>query len=69
MLRRSSNVSRHEVIEKGRQDLHSIVISDEIETTMRLIGATSLDQLDERYVNCRKLEWELVNFSPRASKL
>ena len=35
------------------------VLSDEIETTMRLMGVTSLDQLNDFYVNARQLENDL----------
>ena len=35
------------------------VLSEEIETTMRLIGVTSLDQLSPKYVNTKRLEMEL----------
>jgi len=37
------------------------VLSDEIETAMRLIGARSLDQLNGSFVNSKKLELELVD--------
>ena len=36
-----------------------LVLSEEIETTMRLIGVTSLDQLSPKYVNTKRLEMEL----------
>jgi len=35
------------------------VLSDEIETSMRLLGVTSLDQLDEFCVNTTVLERDL----------
>jgi len=35
------------------------LLSEEIETTMRLLGVTSLDQLNERYVNYSLLLREL----------
>jgi L-lactate dehydrogenase (cytochrome) len=35
------------------------VLSEEIETTMRLIGVTSLDQLGPNYVNTKQLDVEL----------
>lgn len=35
------------------------VLSDEIESTMRLLGVTSLDQLNEDHVNAAILEREL----------
>ena len=44
----------------------SAVLSDEIETTMRLMGVTDLDQLNEFYVNALPLEHELPH---RISKL
>lgn len=37
------------------------MLSDEIETTMRLIGATSVDQLNGSFVNTKRLELELVD--------
>ncbi|KAK5073994.1 hypothetical protein LTR64_006865 [Lithohypha guttulata] len=37
------------------------LLSDEIETTMRLIGATSIDQLNPAMVNTKRLELELVD--------
>lgn len=36
-----------------------LVLSEEIETTMRLIGITSLEQLNPSYVNTTVLEREL----------
>jgi L-lactate dehydrogenase (cytochrome) len=36
------------------------VLSDEIETTMRLLGVTSLDQLNEFYINTSAVESELT---------
>jgi L-lactate dehydrogenase (cytochrome) len=41
------------------ESLTSVVISEEIETTMRLIGVTGLDQLTPHYVNTTILEQEL----------
>ena len=35
------------------------VLSDEIETTMRLMGVTDLDQLNDFYVNALALEHEV----------
>ena len=35
------------------------MLSDEIETTMRLMGVTDLNQLDELYVNTSLLSQEL----------
>jgi hypothetical protein len=35
------------------------VLSEEIETTMRNMGATSLDQLNPSFVNTKRLELEL----------
>jgi hypothetical protein len=56
--------------------LVDLVLSEEIETTMRLIGVTSLEQLNPSYVNTTLLElelrsnWNLVlGKGPRASKL
>ncbi len=40
-------------------DTGDLVLSEEIETTMRLIGVTSLDQLTPNYVNATILEREL----------
>lgn len=37
------------------------ILSDEIETTMRLIGATSVGELGTRYINTKRLEMELVD--------
>ena len=37
------------------------VISEELETCMRLIGATSLSQLDPSFVNTKRLQLELVD--------
>jgi hypothetical protein len=50
------------------------VLSDEIETTMRLIGVTDLSQLTPEMVNCTILERELpptlsAFSSPLRSKL
>jgi len=44
----------------------SIYLSDEIETTMRLMGVTDLSQLNDHYVNALPLEHELPH---RISKL
>jgi hypothetical protein len=35
------------------------VLSEEIETTMRNMGVTSLDQLNPSFVNTKRLELEL----------
>ncbi|KAK5036965.1 hypothetical protein LTR13_005345 [Exophiala sideris] len=35
------------------------LLSEEIETTMRCMGVTSLDELNPSYVNTKRLEWEL----------
>lgn len=45
----------------GNQLTIDLVLSDEIETTMRLIGATSIDQLNPAMVNTKRLELELVD--------
>ena len=37
----------------------TVVLSEEIETTMRLMGVTSLEQLSPNYVNTKRLELEL----------
>lgn len=39
--------------------LASSVLSEEIETTMRCMGVTSLDQLSPAFVNTKRLELEL----------
>jgi L-lactate dehydrogenase (cytochrome) len=39
------------------------VLSDEIETTMRLLGVTSLDELTVHHVNSRELEQAIVKES------
>ena len=39
----------------------SVVLSEEIDTTMRLIGVTSLDGLNSSFVNTKRLELELVD--------
>jgi hypothetical protein len=36
-------------------------LTDEIQTNMRLLGATSLDQLGLRTINTRLLEQEIVS--------
>lgn len=51
-----------------------IVLSDEVETTMRLLGINSLSELNEDHVNTMILERELPRKlsafpSPRGSKL
>ena len=38
----------------------TIVLKEEIETTMRNMGVTSLEQLNPSYVNVRRLEQELL---------
>jgi len=38
-----------------------VVLSEEIDTTMRLIGVTSLDGLNSSFVNTKRLELELVD--------
>ena len=43
------------------------LLSDEIETTMRLLGVTSLDQLDPSYLNCKVLEQELPDHTFRSA--
>ena len=48
------------------------VLSEEIETTMRLIGITSLDQLTPNLVNTKRLELELpdeIDFSLELPKI
>lgn len=48
-----------------------IVLSDEIETTMRLLGVTSLSELNEDHVNAMILEKELpkrLSAFPRISR-
>jgi isopentenyl diphosphate isomerase/L-lactate dehydrogenase-like FMN-dependent dehydrogenase len=42
-------------------ELTYLVISEELETSMRLIGATSLSQLDTSFVNTKHLQLELVD--------
>lgn len=44
---------------KTRTNLIWTVLSDEIETTMRCMGVTTLEQLNPSYVNTKKLELEL----------
>jgi L-lactate dehydrogenase (cytochrome) len=39
--------------------LHEVVLSDEVETTLRLLGVTSLDQLSPDFVNTTMLDWEI----------
>lgn len=46
-------------LEIGRLLTSTIVLSEEIETTMRNMGATSLDQLNPSFVNTKRLEMEL----------
>lgn len=44
-----------------------VVISDEIETTMRLMGVTSLDQLNDYYINTSAIENDItrrIDFKP-----
>jgi hypothetical protein len=41
------------------------VLGEEIQTTMRLMGVTSLEQLDETYVNTILLERELPPTTPK----
>lgn len=41
--------------------LFSPVLTDEIQTTMRLLGVTSLSQLDPQYVNTAVLERDLIS--------
>lgn len=45
--------------EIGRPLTSTVVLSEEIETTMRNMGATSLDQLNPSFVNTKRLEMEL----------
>ncbi|KAK5222262.1 hypothetical protein LTR72_006519 [Exophiala xenobiotica] len=47
------------------------LLSEEIETTMRCMGVTNLDDLDPSYVNTKRLEWELpdsLDFGTETSK-
>lgn len=45
------------------------VLSEEIETTMRLMGITSLGQLRPNYVNTKRLELELPDAFEESSLL
>jgi hypothetical protein len=36
-----------------------VVLQDELETSMRLMGVTDINQLNETYVNSSRLELEL----------
>jgi hypothetical protein len=47
----------------------SLVLSDEIETTMRLIGVTNLDQLSPYYVNTKRLELEVPDEIDEVSEM
>ena len=47
------------VLEKSKSNLMSIVLSEEIETTMRCMGVASVDELNPSYVNTKRLELEL----------
>ena len=59
MCARRCNVSLFSIISMICVANDLTVLSDEIETTMRLMGVTSLDQLNDFYVNARQLENDL----------
>ena len=53
-----SKSSHHEVPSSNPTD-HSVVLHDELVTSMRLMGITDVSQLDEYSVNAAALELEL----------
>lgn len=57
-----SKVSRDALYTSDLILTRSTVMNDEIQTSMRLMGVTSLEQLNPSYVNTSLLEQELPRF-------